>query len=256
MGIGVSGLVGHGRVEGLRLDDGSILGADVVLVAIGVVPETGWLDGSGLELADGVVCAPTLVASPGVVAAGDVARWPHPLAEGTVRLEHRTNAAEQGVHAASSLLAGIGATPFSSVPYFWSDQFDVKIQSIGLPAATDEVRVVAGSIAEGRFVACYGRDGRLSAVVGFNSPRAGDGFPGAVSTGERRSRRRSPSTSPEESGQNEIADMAGTVRRARARASSQRSRSSRRAGSTTAPGRAVEAAAASDGHRPVAVPAR
>jgi NADPH-dependent 2,4-dienoyl-CoA reductase/sulfur reductase-like enzyme len=176
MGIGVSGLVGHGRVEGLRLDDGSILDADVVLVAIGVVPEMGWLDGSGLELADGVVCAPTLVASPGVVAAGDVARWPHPLAEGTVRLEHRTNAAEQGVHAASSLLAGIGATPFSSVPYFWSDQFDVKIQSIGLPAATDEVRVVAGSIAEGRFVACYGRDGRLSAVLGFNSPREVMGF--------------------------------------------------------------------------------
>ncbi len=175
-GIGVSGLVGHGRVEGLRLDDGSILRADVVLVAIGVIPVTDWLDGSGLELADGVVCAPTLVASPGIVAAGDVARWPHPLADGTVRLEHRTNAAEQGVHAASSLLSGTGATPFDSVPYFWSDQFDVKIQSIGLPAATDEVRVVAGSIAARRFVACYGRNGRLSAVVGFNSPRQLMGF--------------------------------------------------------------------------------
>ena len=147
-----------------------------MLVAIGVVPETAWLTGSGLDVRDGVRCAATLLAAPGVVAAGDIARWPHPLRRGTVRLEHRTNAAEQGVHAASSLLAGPGAAAFASVPYFWSDQFDVKIQSIGLPEPSDEVHVVAGSIAERRFVACYGRDGQLSAAIGFNSPRQLMGF--------------------------------------------------------------------------------
>ncbi len=175
-GMGVESFVGHGRVEGVRLEDGSIVTADVVLVAVGVVPETAWLDRSGLELADGVVCESSLFAAPGVVAAGDIARWPHPLAGGRIRLEHRTNAAEQGAHAASSLLAGKAATAFTSVPYFWSDQFEVKIQAIGLPDSGDDVHVVAGSIAERRFVACYGRNGRLSGVVGFNSPRQLMGF--------------------------------------------------------------------------------
>jgi 3-phenylpropionate/trans-cinnamate dioxygenase ferredoxin reductase subunit len=174
--VGVADLVGGDHVEAVRLDDGSLIGADVVLVAVGVVPETAWLAGSGLELADGVVCAPTLLAAPGVAAAGDIARWPHALAEGTVRLEHRTNAAEQGVHAAASLLAGAGATAFAPVPYFWSDQFDVKIQSIGIPEGTDDVRVVAGSPAARCFVACFGRAGLLCAVVGFNSPRQLMGF--------------------------------------------------------------------------------
>jgi 3-phenylpropionate/trans-cinnamate dioxygenase ferredoxin reductase subunit len=175
-GVGVEGLVGEGSVTGVRLADGTLVEADVVLVAIGVVPETAWLAGSGLDVSDGVLCAPTLLAAPGVAAAGDVARWPHPLAGGTVRLEHRTNAAEQGAHAASSLLAGTGATSYASVPYFWSDQFDIKIQSIGIPAAGDEVHVVAGTLAKRRFVACYGRDGRFSAAVGFNSPRQLMGF--------------------------------------------------------------------------------
>jgi myo-inositol-1-phosphate synthase len=93
-----------------------------------------------------------------------------------VRLEHRTNAAEQGAHAAASLLAGEGAAAFRSVPYFWSNQFDAKIQSIGLPTAGDDVHVVAGSPAERRFVACLARRGRLSAVIGFNSPRQLMGF--------------------------------------------------------------------------------
>jgi 3-phenylpropionate/trans-cinnamate dioxygenase ferredoxin reductase subunit len=175
-GVGVADLVGADRVEAVRLDDGSLVGADVVLVAVGVVPETAWLEGSGLELADGVVCAPTLLAAPGVAAAGDIARWPHALAGGTVRLEHRTNAAEQGVHSAASLLAGAGAAAFAPVPYFWSDQFDVKIQSIGIPWGTDDVRVVTGSPGARCFVACFGRAGLLSAVVGFNSPRQLMGF--------------------------------------------------------------------------------
>jgi 3-phenylpropionate/trans-cinnamate dioxygenase ferredoxin reductase component len=168
---GVEAVVGGARVEAVVLSDGSEVPADAVLVAIGVVPETTWLEGSGLRLDDGVVCEASLVCGPRVVAAGDLARFPHPLAKKPVRFEHRTSAAEQGAHAALSLLAGEAADPFVTVPYFWSDQFGIKIQSIGIPEPTDDVVVVAGSLNERRFVACCGREGSLSAVIGFSMPR-------------------------------------------------------------------------------------
>jgi len=174
-GRSVRALLGAARVEGVRLDDGAVVPADVVLVAIGVVPETGWLAGSGLVLDDGVVCDSALVAAPGVVAAGDVARWPYahgPAGGRPIRLEHWTNASEQGVHAGASLLAAPGErSAFGPVPYFWSDHYDVKLQAIGLPGPDDEVRVVEGSLAERRFVALYGRAGRLSAALGVGRPR-------------------------------------------------------------------------------------
>jgi NADPH-dependent 2,4-dienoyl-CoA reductase/sulfur reductase-like enzyme len=166
----VSGFEGEGRVERVRLADGSAVEADVVVVGIGVVPETGWLEGSGLELANGVVCDATLLAAPGVVAAGDVARWP--LSGQTVRIEHWTNATEQGAAAGRRLLAGEGeGESFGPVPYVWSDQYDTKIQVVGLPRADDEMAVVDGTLEERRFVACFGRDGRLSGTVAFNRPR-------------------------------------------------------------------------------------
>ena len=83
-----------------------MLDADVVVVGIGVVPTTAWLEGSGLELADGVVADATLHAADDVVVAGDVARWFDQGLDALVRIEHWTNAAEQGVAAARSLLAG------------------------------------------------------------------------------------------------------------------------------------------------------
>lgn len=168
---GVEAVVGGARVEAVVLSDGSEVPADAVLVAIGVVPETTWLEGSGLRLDDGVVCEASLVCGPRVVAAGDLARFPHPLAKKPVRFEHRTSAAEQGAHAALSLLAGEAADPFLTIPYFWSDQFGVKIQSIGIPEPTDDIVVVAGSLNDRRFVACCGREGSLSAVIGFSMPR-------------------------------------------------------------------------------------
>ncbi len=169
-GIGVESILGGERVEAVGLSDGSEVPADAVLVAIGVVPETNWLEGSGIGLDDGVVCTSSLHCGPGVVAAGDLARFPHPLSEKPVRFEHRTSAAEQGIHAARSLLAGERAEPFAEVPYFWSDQFETKIQSIGIPEPTDEVAIVAGSLDDRRFAACFGRRGKLSAVVGFSMP--------------------------------------------------------------------------------------
>jgi NADPH-dependent 2,4-dienoyl-CoA reductase/sulfur reductase-like enzyme len=164
---------GEARVSGVRLGDGSVVEADVVVVGVGVVPETGWLESSGLTLDNGVVCDATCATSaPGVVAAGDIARWPNNLFGETMRVEHWSNAVEQGAAAAQRLLAGPGeAVDFAPVPYFWSDQYDTKIQFLGRCSPTDEVRVVDGSLEERRFVALFGRDGRLIGALAFNRPR-------------------------------------------------------------------------------------
>ena len=172
-GVGVSGFTGERRVDGVLLDDGARVAADLVVVGVGVAPTTDWLESSGLALDDGVVCdASCATAAPDVVAAGDVARWWHPLFDEPLRVEHWTNAVEQGVAAAERLLAGPeAARPFDSVPFFWSDQYGIKIQSAGLIRADDEVRVVAGSVEERKFCALYGRAGRLTGVLTFDRPR-------------------------------------------------------------------------------------
>jgi len=172
LATGVTGFItGDGRrVAGLRLTDGSEIAADVVVVGIGVEPATSWLDGSGLEVRNGVVCDETLAASaPGVVAVGDVARWPNPLFGVEMRLEHWTNAAEQGLAAAQRLLGGTEA--FAPVPYFWSDQYDRKFQFVGVSGPDDTVEVVHGSTDDFQFVALYGRDDRLVGALALNRPR-------------------------------------------------------------------------------------
>jgi NADPH-dependent 2,4-dienoyl-CoA reductase/sulfur reductase-like enzyme len=170
-GVGVSGFEGEDRVTGVRLTDGQVVPADLVVVGIGVTPATAWLESSGLELNDGVVCDEHCRAAPGVFAAGDVARWTNPLFDESMRVEHWTNAAEQGPVAAENLLAGDAATPFAPVPFFWSDQYDVKIQFAGRCRPGDDVEVVDGSIEAHRFVALYGREGRLVGCLGFSRPR-------------------------------------------------------------------------------------
>ena len=155
--------------------------ADVVVVGIGVAPATDWLDGSGLEIRDGVVCDANLnalavegAAVPGVFAAGDVARWPNGLFGEEMRVEHWTNAAEQGAHAATNLVhfaVGEEPEPYAPLPFFWSDQFEHRIQFLGRASADDEVQVVAGSVADGKFLTLFGRDGRLHGALGVNAPR-------------------------------------------------------------------------------------
>jgi len=172
-GVRVSGFAGGARVEGVRLDDGSLIPADVVVVGIGVTPETRWLEGSGLPLGDGVLCDETLAAgAPGVVAAGDVARWHNPLFGESMRIEHWTNAVEQAGAAAERLLAGPAAgKPFAPVPFVWSDQYDRKIQMAGRVGPQDEMRIVHGTLAERRFLALFGRAGRLVGALAMNRPR-------------------------------------------------------------------------------------
>lgn len=161
---------GAGGVRGVRLGDGSVVPADVVVVGVGVVPETDWLKGSGLAIDNGVLCDETCSAAPGIVAAGDVARWPNPLFDGErMRLEHWTNATEQGVHAARRLLGH--EDPFAPVPFVWSDQYDRKIQTVGRVTADADVHVAHGTLAERQFVALFGGGGRLVGALGFNRPR-------------------------------------------------------------------------------------
>ncbi|MFE7274108.1 NAD(P)/FAD-dependent oxidoreductase [Streptomyces sp. NPDC057623] len=156
--------------DGVRLADGELVEADEVLVAIGSLPNTEWLDGSGLTVGDGVVCDEYCEAARNVYAAGDVARWYNPLFGQAMRIEHRTNAAEQGMAAARNLLHPHARKPFAPVPYFWSDQYDMKIQAYGYLRGHDEVAVVEGDLAEGRFVAAYRRGDRVTGALAVGMP--------------------------------------------------------------------------------------
>jgi len=173
LGVGVDGLEADGdRVSGVRLADGTLVPAQVVVVGIGVVPSTDWLTDSGVPLGNGVTCDETCLAAPGVVAAGDVAEWLNPHFGERMRVEQWEHAIEQGAAAGRRLLAGDGpGEPFASVPWFWSDQYDRKLQMAGRPSATDEVHVLEGSFAEQRFAVAFRRGDRCTGVLGVNRPR-------------------------------------------------------------------------------------
>ncbi len=173
LGTGVSAITEGGSEVPLAvaLTDGSTVEADLVVVGIGVTPNTGWLHESGLLIEDGVLCDETTLAAPGVVACGDVARWPNPLFGEVMRVEHWEHALDMGAHAARRLLAGDGpGEPFGPVPFFWSDQYDRKIQLAGRVRPTDEIEIVAGSLADKKFCALYGRDGRVVGALTVNMP--------------------------------------------------------------------------------------
>lgn len=173
MGVTVAALEGSTRVERVRLSDGSVLPADVVVVGIGVTPATDWLEGSGIALDNGVVCDATCATNvPNVVAAGDVARFHSVLFDESMRIEHWSNAVEQAQAAAARLLHGGAedAPVYRTVPYFWSDQYDVKLQFVGRIRPGDSMRVVEGSLSERAFTVIYGRDGRLRGALTCNKP--------------------------------------------------------------------------------------
>jgi 3-phenylpropionate/trans-cinnamate dioxygenase ferredoxin reductase component len=169
-GLGVTELMGDGGVlTGVALTDGSVVPAECALVAIGAAPATEWLDTSGLTIGDGVECDEFCRAAPGIYAAGDVASWVNPRYQRRMRVEHRMNATEQGSAAAVNLLRG-DVQPFAPLPYFWSDQYNVKIQVHGHRSDGAEVTIEDGSPADGKFVALYREDGAPTAVLGWNSP--------------------------------------------------------------------------------------
>ncbi|MEV0012504.1 FAD-dependent oxidoreductase [Streptomyces sp. NPDC047973] len=156
--------------DGVQLADGTGLEADEVLTAIGSVPNTEWLDGSGLDIADGLVCDRYSEAAPGVYGAGDVARWHNPLFGESMRIEHRTNAAEQGMAAARNLLRPRTRRPFAPVPYFWSDQYDMKVHAYGYLRGHETVEIVEGDLRRRRFLATYRKHGRLVGALAVGMP--------------------------------------------------------------------------------------
>jgi 3-phenylpropionate/trans-cinnamate dioxygenase ferredoxin reductase subunit len=108
-----------------------------------------------------------------VVAVGDVARWPNPMFDGRpMRVEHWTHAAESAAAGARALLYGDDAPVFAPAPTFWSDQYDVRIQSIGVPALADECVITERDVDGRRLVAAYAHVGRLIGAVAFNAPSA------------------------------------------------------------------------------------
>jgi NADPH-dependent 2,4-dienoyl-CoA reductase/sulfur reductase-like enzyme len=161
-----------GRVTSVLLADGTRLDADAVLIAIGSLPNVEWLAGSGIPAPNGVLCDRNCQAAPGVWAAGDVASWVHGTLGRRLRLEHRTNAAEQAVAVADNILAGAHPTPFAPVPYIWSDQYDLKIQIYGITRGADSFVITEGDLEARRLVALYGRDGVVCAAVGINMARS------------------------------------------------------------------------------------
>lgn len=157
----------NGRVHEIRLSGGTILKADLVIVAIGSLPATDWLAGSGLKLDNGIVCDEYCCAHDGVFGAGDVASWMHLGFQRRMRVEHRLNATEQGENAALNLLGR--RQPFLSCPFFWSDQYDLKMQAYGIFPRHADIVVESGSIESGTFVAVYRENGRIVGALGWNS---------------------------------------------------------------------------------------
>ncbi|MER5546981.1 FAD-dependent oxidoreductase [Streptomyces sp. NPDC002589] len=172
-GVGVKGLGGERQVACVLLEDGRTLPADIVVVGVGARPCVDWLAGSGVALDNGVTCgADGRTALAGVVAVGDCANWYDPHTGTHRRVEHWTGALERPDAAVATLLAGGATQPgVPRPPYFWSDQYGVKIQFVGHAAGADEVTVEEGSTGDRSFLAVYRRAGRPVAVLGMNQPR-------------------------------------------------------------------------------------
>jgi NADPH-dependent 2,4-dienoyl-CoA reductase/sulfur reductase-like enzyme len=177
-GTGVSGLLGRERVSGVVLADGRVLPADVVVVGIGAVPNVFWLRDSGLEVGDGVHCDQAgSTGQPQVVAVGDCAAWLDPDTGRHRRIEHWTAARDRPAIAVATLLAGPrrdAVAPLPSrerAPYFWSDQYGLRIQFAGHARPDDDVSLEIGRADEASFLAVYRRAGRPVAVLGVDQVR-------------------------------------------------------------------------------------
>ncbi|MGD1171796.1 NAD(P)/FAD-dependent oxidoreductase [Mycobacterium seoulense] len=167
LGVGVTEVRGDTRVDTVVLTDGTELAADLVVIGIGSHPATGWLEGSGIEVDNGVLCDEAgRTSAPHVWALGDVASWRDATGH-QARVEHWSNVADQTRVVVPAML-GQDVASAVVVPYFWSDQYDVKIQCLGEPEATDTVHLIED---DGRkFLAYYERDGVLVGVVGGGLP--------------------------------------------------------------------------------------
>jgi NADPH-dependent 2,4-dienoyl-CoA reductase/sulfur reductase-like enzyme len=166
----IAGITGTalGRVSAVHLSDGQAYPADMVVVAIGADPSSAWLAGSGLSTTNGIDCDDRCAAAPGIFAAGDVASWINPLFGLRMRTENRMNATEQGRCAAQNLL-GRGKA-YAPVPYYWTDQYDLKLQAYGVFPTSAKFEVVAGDLASRRFLAYYVDANQVVGAIGSGMP--------------------------------------------------------------------------------------
>ena len=169
IGCKVAALVGDVQVNGVALEDGRVIPADIVMVGIGVRPDLRWLEGSGLETHRGVrVDESCRSSADNVYAAGDVAELRHPLLDGWQVLESVQNAVSQGKIVAANII-GKNET-YSEAPWFWSEQYDCRLQMAGIPRTGD--RLVRRINTETDGLSVFSLSGsRLSAVQSINSPR-------------------------------------------------------------------------------------
>lgn len=167
---------GSGRVEGVLLEDGERLPADLVLLALGSLPNSEWLAESGLELVNGAVLCDEhcfAVGHDDVVAVGDIAAYPYPEATGPLVVEHWATARDMAETAAANLLGDPDSRkPYRAVPSFWSDQYDVKIKSAGLLALADSFVVVEDEPERPALVVEAHREGELVGAIVFNRNRS------------------------------------------------------------------------------------
>lgn len=173
-GVGVAGVLGSDRVEQVRLTDRRKIDADLVVLGIGVAPAIDWLDGTGLQTTPGggILCdAFGRTGVDGVYAAGDAASWADPVTGEPVHIEHWTTAQQHGVALGRTILDPGRPQLAPAVPYFWSDQCGVRLQSLGRPRGADEIVLAWGDWDTRDFVALYRRGDRLVGAVGANNAR-------------------------------------------------------------------------------------
>ncbi len=169
LGRGVAAITGGDRAEAVVLDDGTRLAADLVLVGIGLEAETALAEAAGIACHGGVLVDSAFRSSaPGVLAIGDCARYPNPFAGGLWRLESVQHAQDSAGIAADTIIGQ--ASSYHDVPAFWSEQYDVRLQSAGIARDADDL-VVRGDTRAGPFSVVYLRDGRIIAIDAVNAPR-------------------------------------------------------------------------------------
>lgn len=191
-GVAVQGLSGHSQVTGVALSDGSEVPADIVVVGVGVQPNIEWLSGSGVQVGDGVLCDDRCATSrERVVACGDVARFYNGRFGLEQRVEHWTHAVEMAGAATARLLNGPKVPPFMPVPYFWSDQYDVKLQFAGRAFEDGESWLHEGALensvedggAKRKATVLYSRKGELTGVLAWSNPARFIRFRRAITDG-------------------------------------------------------------------------
>ena len=183
LGADVAGIVGGGRVESVKLTDGSSLPAQTVVLGVGVKPNVELAEAAGLDLADqGIAVNAALQSSdPDIYAIGDIAAHDHPHYEGRVRIEHWAAAKDQGGHVAGNLLGA--DDPYELRPFFFSDQYDLGCEYRGLADPARDELVVRGDLSSREFTAFWLRNGGVVAAMNVNQWDDGDTLQALVDSG-------------------------------------------------------------------------